>query len=113
MTKKTQNTKQANTRRAARKRKVEDRINQSAESVTGLSPLVGVNADDLRNAVTTTIRNLVKQPSSESEGKERATEIAALMKTQFPDNNFIRDSEHIIAAAAPSPIGAHIALVNG
>lgn len=62
MTKKTQNTKQANTRRAARKRKVEDRINQSAEGVTGLSPLVGVNADDLRSAVATTIRNLVKQP---------------------------------------------------
>ena len=62
MAKKTANDKQASTRRAARKKKIEHTINQAAEGVTGLSPLVGVSADDLGSAVATTIRQLAKQP---------------------------------------------------
>ncbi len=62
MARKAENGKQTSTRRAARKRKSERNINQAAEGVTGLSPLVGVNADDIGSAIATTVRQLAKQP---------------------------------------------------
>jgi polyhydroxyalkanoate synthase len=58
----TQTQKQANARRTARKRKTERNINQAAEGVIGLSPLVGVRSEDLSDAMKTTVRQLAKQP---------------------------------------------------
>ncbi len=46
----------------ARSDNSEREINQAAEGVAGLSPLVGVRAEDISDAMKTTARQLVKQP---------------------------------------------------
>jgi preprotein translocase subunit SecF len=40
-----------------------------------------------------------KRPEEETEGEQRLEAIAGVMKAEFPDNNFIRDSEHVIGPA--------------
>jgi polyhydroxyalkanoate synthase len=54
--------KQAQSRRKARKQKTERSINQAAEGVIGLSPLVGVDPEDLTDALKSTARQVAKQP---------------------------------------------------
>lgn len=41
----------------------------------------------------------IKQPETESEGKQKATELKELIATSFPDNDFTVVSEHIIGPA--------------
>ena len=53
---------QVKSRRTARKRKSETVINQAAEGVIGLSPLVGVRSEDFSDAIKTTVRQFAKQP---------------------------------------------------
>ena len=53
---------QASARSTTRKRKSESNMNQAAEGVIGLSPLVGVRSEDLSEAMKTTVRQLAKQP---------------------------------------------------
>jgi poly[(R)-3-hydroxyalkanoate] polymerase subunit PhaC len=48
--------------RTVRKQRSDNRINQAAEGVTGLSPLVGVRSEDIGDAVKATLRNAAKQP---------------------------------------------------
>ena len=48
--------------RAARRQKSERSMNQAAEGVVGLSPLVGVRSDDLTDAIKTTAIQVAKQP---------------------------------------------------
>ena len=46
----------------ARKSKNEKAINTAAESVAGLSPLVGVTTEDLTEAIKTTSKQVVRHP---------------------------------------------------
>lgn len=62
MTARTQKPSSNNRARSARKQKSELNMNQAAEGVVGLSPLVGVRADDLTDAIKTTARQVAKQP---------------------------------------------------
>ena len=62
MTAKNQNKPDKSVTRQARKRKSERAMNQAAEGVVGLSPLVGVRTEDISDAVKTTVRQFVKQP---------------------------------------------------
>jgi polyhydroxyalkanoate synthase len=57
-----QTQKQAKARRGARKRQSERTMNQAAEGVVGLSPLVGARSEDITDAMKTTVRQLAKQP---------------------------------------------------
>ena len=43
--------------RSARKKRAESNMNQAAEGVIGLSPLVGVRSEDIGDAVRATLRN--------------------------------------------------------
>ena len=62
MTAKTQNKAGKSVTRQARKRKSERAMNQAAEGVVGLSPLVGMRSEDISDAVKTTVRQVAKQP---------------------------------------------------
>lgn len=53
---------QKSSRRTARLRKSERNINQAAEGVIGLNPLVGVSPDDFSESMKSTVRQLAKQP---------------------------------------------------
>jgi len=53
---------QKKSRNTARRLKAQKNINQAAEEVIGLSPLVGVRSDDLTDAMKVTIRQVAKQP---------------------------------------------------
>jgi len=53
---------QKSAQRSARKRKSERTINEAAEGVIGLSPLVGVRQDDLVDALKSTTVQALKQP---------------------------------------------------
>jgi polyhydroxyalkanoate synthase len=46
----------------ARKRNTERSVNEAAEGVIGLSPLIGARADDLTDAIKTTARQVARQP---------------------------------------------------
>jgi polyhydroxyalkanoate synthase len=48
--------------RSARKRRSDNTINQAAEGVIGLSPLVGVRSEDIGDAMKATLRNTARQP---------------------------------------------------
>ncbi|MEH6569304.1 MAG: alpha/beta fold hydrolase [Halioglobus sp.] len=62
MTAQTQNKAGNSVTRQARKVKSERAMNQAAEGVVGLSPLVGVRSEDISDAVKTTVRQIAKQP---------------------------------------------------
>jgi polyhydroxyalkanoate synthase len=49
-------------RRAERLRKSERNMNQAAEGVIGLNPLVGVSPDDFGDSMKSTVRQVAKQP---------------------------------------------------
>jgi hypothetical protein len=49
-------------RRADRLRKSERNMNQAAEGVSGLNPLVGVSPDDFADSMKSTARQVAKQP---------------------------------------------------
>ncbi len=49
-------------RRAERLRKSERNMNQAAEGVIGLNPLVGVSPDDFGDSMKNTVRQVAKQP---------------------------------------------------
>jgi polyhydroxyalkanoate synthase len=53
---------QKNSRRAERLRKSERNMNQAAEGVIGLNPLVGVSPDDFGDSMKSTVRQVAKQP---------------------------------------------------
>lgn len=55
-------TAQKQQRRTARKMQSDRRINDAAESVAGLSPLIGASIDDIRDALTQTTTEALRQP---------------------------------------------------
>ena len=48
--------------RATRKRSAENAIAEAASGATGLSPLVGAHAEDISEAIKTTVQQVAKQP---------------------------------------------------